>query len=78
MLHRELVSSEREFSVEIQFEPESKQELFLACLWRRGEAIEDEAAFYSFAISTRETPPKVAATGHNRYLITIKPENLDA
>jgi putative SOS response-associated peptidase YedK len=75
---RELVPGEREFSVEIQFEPEPKQELFLACLWRHVEATEDEAAFYSFAIITREPPPEVAAAGHDRCVIAIKPENLDA
>jgi len=77
---RELVPGERELSVEIRFEPEPKQELYLACLWRYVEPDQDEdgAGFYSFAIITRDPPPEVAAAGHDRCVIAIRPENVDA
>jgi putative SOS response-associated peptidase YedK len=77
---RDLVPGEREQSVEIQFEPEPKQGLMLACLWRYVEPEHDEdgAGFYSFAIITRDPPPEVAAAGHDRCVIAIRPENLDA
>lgn len=77
---RDLVPGEREQSVEIEFQAEPKQELLLACLWRYVEPEQDEegAGFYSFAIITRDPPPEVAATGHDRCVIAIRPENLDA
>ena len=33
---------------------------------------------YSFAAVTDDPPPEVAATGHNRCIIAIKPENVVA
>lgn len=76
--HRELVPGERDISVELEFQPEPRQDLFLACLWRYVEATDEEADFYSFAAITRDPPPEVAAAGHDRCIIAIKPENLDA
>jgi putative SOS response-associated peptidase YedK len=75
---RELAPGERDVSAEIRFEAEPKQELMLACLWRYVEATDDEGGFYSFAIITRDPPPEVAAAGHDRCVIAIKPENLEA
>jgi putative SOS response-associated peptidase YedK len=80
---RELAPGERDISVEIGFEAEPKQDLFLACLWRHveatdDEATDDEAAFSSFAIITRDPPPEVVAAGHDRCVVAIKPDNLDA
>lgn len=77
---RDLVPGEREQSVEIRFEPEPKQELYLACLWRYVEPEQDEdgAGFYSFAIVTRDPPAEIAAAGHDRCVVAIKPGNLDA
>lgn len=31
-----------------------------------------------FALLVRKTPPEVAAAGHDRCIINIKPENVDA
>jgi len=76
--HRDLALGERDIPVEIVFEPEPRQELLLACLWRYAEATDDEPDFYSFAAITRDPPPEVAAAGHDRCVIAIKPENLDA
>ncbi len=33
---------------------------------------------YSFAAITDEPPPEIAAAGHDRCIIPIKPENVDA
>lgn len=76
---RELAPGERDISVEIQFEPEPKQDLLLACLWRYVEPAEDGEGegFYSFAIVTRDPPPEVQAAGHDRCVIAIRPENLN-
>jgi len=76
---RELAPGEKDISVEIQFEPEPKQDLLLACLWRYVEPAEDDEGegFYSFAIVTRDPPPEVQAAGHDRCVIAIRPENLN-
>lgn len=76
--HRDLVPGERDVSVEVQFEAEPRQDLILACLWRYAEPTDDEAGFYSFAAITRDPPPEVANVGHDRCIIALKPENIDA
>ncbi|GLQ96491.1 SOS response-associated peptidase family protein [Dyella mobilis] len=77
--HRELAPGERDISVEIRFEPEPRQDMLLACLWRYVEPEHDEegAGFYSFAIITREPPAEVQDAGHDRCVIAIRPENVD-
>lgn len=76
--HRELVPGERDIPVEIRFEPEPKQEMFLACLWRYVPPTDTEEGFYSFAAITRDPPPEVLGAGHDRCIIALKPENIDA
>jgi len=75
---RELAPGERDLSVELEFRPEPEQDMLLACLWRHVEATDNEPAFYSVAAITRDPPSEVAAAGHDRFVIAIKPENLDA
>lgn len=75
---RELVPGERDVSVELEFRPEPEQDMLLACLWRYVEPEGDEPGFYSVAAISRDPPPEVAAAGHDRCVIAIKPENLDA
>lgn len=76
--HRELAPGERDVPVEIEFRPEPEQDMLLACLWRYVEPEGDEPGFYSVAAITRLPPPEVAAAGHDRCVIPIKPEYLDA
>ncbi|WP_240147801.1 SOS response-associated peptidase family protein [Luteibacter yeojuensis] len=75
---RALAPGERDMSVEIEFRPEPEQDMLLACLWRYVEPDGDEPGFYSVAAITRNPPPEVEAAGHDRCVIPIKPENLDA
>ncbi|WP_250624371.1 SOS response-associated peptidase family protein [Pinirhizobacter soli] len=75
---RQLAPGERDLSVELEFRPEPEQDMLLACLWRHSEATDNEPAFYSVAVITRDPPAEVAAAGHDRFVIAIKPENLDA
>lgn len=75
---RELAPGERALSQEISFTPEPEQEMLLACLWRYVEETPEEPGFYSFALITRDPPPEVAAAGHDRCVIAIRPENVDA
>lgn len=51
--------------------------MLVACLWSHwtGDAGDD---LYSFAAITDEPPEEVAAAGHDRCIIPIKPENIDA
>lgn len=75
---RQLAPGERDLSVELEFRPQPEQDMLLACLWRHVEATDNEPAFYSVAFITRDPPAEVAAAGHDRFVIPIKPENLDA
>lgn len=75
---RELVPGERDIPVEIRFTPDPPQEMFLACLWRYVEPEGDETGFYTFAAITRDPPPEVLAAGHDRCVIPIREENIEA
>ena len=48
-----------------------------ACPWSRWSA-PGKPDLLSFAAITNEPPPEVAAAGHERCIVPIKPENLDA
>ncbi|MEO6968273.1 MAG: hypothetical protein ABI132_07455 [Rhodanobacteraceae bacterium] len=53
--------------------------MLVTCLWKRSKSAEPEGAdLYSFAATTDEPPEEVAAAGHDRCIVPIKPENLDA
>lgn len=75
---RALAPGEREQNIEIIFSPEPSQDMLLACLYRYVEPAQGEDGFYTFAAVTREPPPEVLAAGHNRCVIPLRPENLDA
>lgn len=64
-------------SVVLEFRPQPLQDMLVACLWSHwtGDAGED---LYSFAAITDEPPSEVAAAGHDRCIIPIKAENVDA
>ena len=64
-------------NVVVQFDPSPPQPLLLACLWAR-TAIPGEPDLWSFAAITDDPPPEVAAAGHDRCIIPIRPANLDA
>lgn len=51
--------------------------MLVVCLWSRWQA-PDEPELLSFASITDDPPPEIAAAGHDRCIIPIKPENLDA
>jgi putative SOS response-associated peptidase YedK len=50
--------------------------MYVACLWSHWT--EGEESLDSFAAITDEPPPEVAAAGHDRCIIPIKEENIDA
>jgi len=51
--------------------------MFVACLWDHWQKA-GASDLYSFAAITDDPPPEVAATGHNRCIIPLKPQNLSA
>jgi putative SOS response-associated peptidase YedK len=74
---RELQSGEKVENVVLEFKPRPTQDILVACLWSRWTAPgEDE--LLSFAAITDEPPPEVAAAGHDRCIIPIRAENVDA
>ncbi|HCU53868.1 MAG TPA: hypothetical protein DIC36_06180 [Gammaproteobacteria bacterium] len=50
-------------------------DMLVACLWDCWQQ-KGEPDLYSFAAITDEPPPEVAATGHNRCIIPLKPDNV--
>jgi putative SOS response-associated peptidase YedK len=51
--------------------------MLVACLYsRRTEPSGDEV--YSFAAITDEPPPEIAAAGHDRCVVSIKEQNVEA
>lgn len=76
MEHRELEPGEKDENVVLEFNPQPQQDMLVACLWSKWEGEGDE--LQSFAAITDEPPPEVAAAGHDRCIIPIKPEHVDA
>ncbi|TPQ31084.1 SOS response-associated peptidase family protein [Cupriavidus pinatubonensis] len=78
MEHRELAPGEVEENVVLEFRPEPPQDMLVACLWSFTKGEEGEADLYSFAAITDEPPPEVSAAGHDRCIVPIHRENVDA
>jgi putative SOS response-associated peptidase YedK len=77
MQHREIKAGEREQNLVLQFKPEPAQLMYVACLWSRWtDAKEPELC--SFAAITDQPPADVAAAGHDRCIINLKPEHVEA
>jgi len=76
MERRELAPGEQERNVVLEFRPQPAQAMLVACLWSHWKQGDEE--LWSFAAITDEPPPEVAAAGHDRCIIPIRPANLDA
>ena len=74
---RALEAGELEQNTVLEFRPKPTQEMLIACLWSRWTA-QGEPELLSFAAITDDPPPEVAAAGHDRCIVQIKPENVDA
>jgi putative SOS response-associated peptidase YedK len=61
----------------LEFKPRPQQNMLVACLWSKWTGA-GEPDLLSFAAITDEPPPEVAAAWHDRCIIPIKPENVDA
>jgi putative SOS response-associated peptidase YedK len=75
--HRELGSGETARNVVLQFTPNPPQTMLIACLWSHWTDTQ-EPDVRGFAAITDEPPPDVAAAGHDRCIINLKPENVEA
>jgi len=74
---RELAPGEKEENVILEFRPRPTQDMLIACLWSKWQA-PGESELLSFAAITDEPPSEVAAAGHDRCIIPIKAENVEA
>ena len=63
----------------LEFKPKTGEDMLIACLWSHWTDPKGvEADLYSFAAITDDPEPEVAAAGHDRTIINIKPEHVDA
>jgi putative SOS response-associated peptidase YedK len=74
---RELKEGEAKENVVLEFRPTPDQDMLVACLWSRWQS-PGEDDLLSFAAITDEPPAEIAAAGHDRCIIPIKPEHVDA
>jgi putative SOS response-associated peptidase YedK len=77
MQQRELEAGEEERNVVLQFTPEPAQTLLIACLWSHWTDPK-EPEHRGFAAITDEPPADVAAAGHDRCVINLRPEHVEA
>lgn len=62
----------------LEFTPRTGEPMLVACLWSRWTDPKGaDSELLSFAAITDEPEPEVAAAGHDRTIINIKPEHLD-
>lgn len=59
----------------LHFNPRPRTEMLLACVWDKWTG-PGQPDLHSFAAITDEPPPEVAASGHDRCVIPIRPEHL--
>lgn len=77
MEHRELAAGEPDKNVILEFRPEPAQDMLVACLWSPWSE-PGQPPLLSFAAITDDPPAEIAAAGHDRCIIPIKHENIDA
>jgi putative SOS response-associated peptidase YedK len=64
-------------NVILEFRPNPQHDMLIACLWSRWQGA-GEPDLLSFAAITDEPPAEVAAAGHDRCIIPIRPESINA
>lgn len=63
----------------LEFVPRTGEPMLVACLWSRWtDPKGEEPDLLSFAAITDDPEPEVAAAGHDRTIINIKPEHMEA
>jgi putative SOS response-associated peptidase YedK len=74
---RELAAGEPEQNIVLQFTPTPPQPMLIACLWSHWTDPQ-EPDLSGFAAITDEPPPDVALAGHDRCIINLRPEHVEA
>jgi putative SOS response-associated peptidase YedK len=62
----------------LHFQPRPQETMLVACLYSVWTDPQDGRPLLSFAAITDNPPLEVAATGHDRMVVSIRPENVDA
>lgn len=75
---RELAPGEKEQNVVLEFDPTPPRDMLVACLWNMSPGADHGTDLFSFAAITDDPPAEIAAAGHDRCIIPIKPEHVDA
>ena len=73
---RELAAGEEVENLVLEFKPRPTQDMLIACLWSKWTGT-GEADLLSFAAITDEPPDEVAAAGHDRCIVPIRPGYID-
>ncbi|OYU43587.1 MAG: hypothetical protein CFE44_17545 [Burkholderiales bacterium PBB4] len=73
----EHVTTEQGEKAILEFKPASGESMYVACLWSHWTA-PGQPDLYSFAFITDEPPAEVRAAGHDRCIIPLKREHVDA
>jgi putative SOS response-associated peptidase YedK len=73
--HRELAPAENEKNLVLEFDPKPARDMLVACLWDHWTQ-PGKPSLDSFAAITDDPTPEVAATGHQRTIITIQEQYL--
>jgi putative SOS response-associated peptidase YedK len=71
------LEGEKDENVVLEFRPNPPQEMLIACLWSHWQG-KDEPDLLSFAAVTDDPPQEIAMAGHDRCIIPIMPEHIDA
>jgi putative SOS response-associated peptidase YedK len=74
---RELRPDEKPSNVVLHFDPKQSEPMLVACLWDRWQA-PGKLDLLSFAAITDVPPQEVAQAGHDRCIVPLRPENVDA
>jgi putative SOS response-associated peptidase YedK len=75
--HRELGAGEEDRNVVLHFTPEPAQSMLIACVWSHWTDPK-EPDIRGFAAITDEPPADVAAAGHDRCIVNLRPEHIKA
>ncbi|MBL0726157.1 SOS response-associated peptidase family protein [Piscinibacter sp. HJYY11] len=75
---RELRPGEKVSNTVLEFQPRGLPLMVVACLWSQWTGPEIPDGLLSFAAITDEPPAEVSAAGHDRCIVPIRAENLDA
>ena len=73
--HRELAVDEKAKNLVLEYDPQPSQDMLVACIWDRWTR-PGSPDLYSFAAITDEPTPEVAATGHQRTVISLQKQFL--